>query len=73
MNNKFSVNSNFLNKLKLKNMNHRVKRTSGSQKGIKRVISYKSKNSNTYNNNPSGNSKMLHLTLNSNPLGTNVV
>ena len=73
LNTKFSVNSNFLNKLKLKNLNSLVNRTSGSQNGIKRVISYKSKNKNTYNSNPRGNSKMLHLTLNSNPLGTNVV
>jgi hypothetical protein len=45
LNTKFSVNSNFLNKLKLKNLNSLVNRTSGSQKGIKRVISsYQSKN-----------------------------
>ena len=68
-----SVNSNFLNKLKLKNLNGLVKRSSGSQKGIKRMINYQPKTNSTFNNNPSGNSKMLHLTLNSNPLGTNVV
>lgn len=73
LNTKFSVNSNFLNKLKLKNLNNLVKRTSSSQKGIQRVISYKSKNQTTFNSNPRGNSKMLHLTLNSNPHGTNVV
>lgn len=73
LNTKFSVNSNFLNKLKLKNLNNLVKRTAGSQKGIKRVISYQSKNKQNYTSNQSGNSKMLHLTLNSNPLGTNVV
>ena len=51
LNTKFNVNSNFLNKLKLKNLNNLIKRPSACQNGIKRVISYKSKQGNTYNTN----------------------
>jgi len=74
MNTKFSVNSNFLNKIKSKNKNN-IKSSSSNQKGIgiKRILSYPSKPKKKFHTNQHNNSKLLHLTLSSHPLGTNVV
>lgn len=78
LNTKFNVNSNFLNKLQLKNLNTIVSRnttTTTSQPGLKRVIGYQQPviKKTTYTNNPTTNSKLLHLTLNTSQAGTNVV
>jgi hypothetical protein len=76
LNTKFNVNSNFLNKLQLKNLSTIVNRnTSNSQSGLKRVIGYQQPviKKTTYTNNPATNSKLVHLTLNTNQAGTNVV
>lgn len=43
LNTKFSVNSNFLNKLKLKNLTSLAQRTPNPQTAVKRVLGYQPK------------------------------
>lgn len=78
LNVKFGVNSNFLNKLKAKNLSSIVSKMPDSQDNSKRTLAYQnpssrlaqSKNAKTVSN---SNPHLVHLTLNSNQQGSNVV
>lgn len=78
LNSKFSVNSNFLNKLKLKNLSSIASKLPDSQTSAKRGLAYQTSAipitqtklaKNTSNSNP----HLVHLTLSSNQQGSNVV
>lgn len=78
LNSKFGVNSNFLNKLKLKNLSSIVSKIPDPQDSAKRTLAYQTSatriaQTRLTKNSSNSNPHLVHLTLNSTQQGSNVV